>query len=142
MTGRMALALALGALAMVGCSKEVTVTWYNLGSYPMDVEMINAPVHIAEEPLGTASPAGGRIQRTLKVANDDLPEVYSWSAKGSGGDVNGSFQITKDSKRYLYIVLPSGENHWVKDKEDFQISDTRELNVDRVPIRQGELITE
>ena len=92
-----ALLVAVGFSA--GCSKQITFTVYNHGDTARNIQ-ITVPQGTMS--VGSASPDGGRIVRTLKIKNEDLPAQCNLSA---GFGASQSFTVDELTKDKLWFHI-------------------------------------
>ncbi|HHH76415.1 MAG TPA: hypothetical protein ENL03_05265 [Phycisphaerae bacterium] len=95
------LVVALLAVAgfSAGCSKQITVTVYNHGASARDIK-ITVPQGTMN--VGSASPDGGRIVRTLKIKNENLPAQCNLSA---GFGASQSFTVDELTRDKLWFHI-------------------------------------
>ena len=90
-------------LASLGCDKEVKLTFVNTTSVDRHLRL-TVPGE-GTDYIGVVSATGGKLTHKLKIDDDYLPATCSWT----GGDRNGQFTVTEDSKGKMMIAIdPTG----------------------------------
>lgn len=125
--------LVCGAAAVIGCDKQVKVTFTNVTSEPLAVEMAEGSRPMW--PIGTVAPDGGRLATKLKVDPDELPLTCSYRA----GKHAGSFTITKKTPGELWVDFRTLGEPRVRDKKTEVKEDTR-IDVKPLPVRREEVV--
>lgn len=139
MTGCL-LVLVVAAAVVGGCSKKVSVAFVNTGQQPLELSMIDAPMHIAEEPITSLAP-GGVYKRTFKLEKDELPQAFSWTAMPSTGSaIQGTFTIGEDSREHYTVILPNGPFWQAGELEEYKR--TRKVTSDPIPVGEPEMVVE
>ncbi len=118
------------AAGLTGCSKTVEVTFTNIASTPVEVQL-NGPGE-GTGLLGSMGAGGGRIFAEVKVSKSSLPAHYAWNA----GPFTGGFVISKKSPKKLWIDVGSGRG--ARDKHT-EINERKEKT--RTVITQEEVVT-
>jgi hypothetical protein len=102
------LSLLMAAGLLAGCTKDVDLTFVNVGDKSMDVQLTTP--NAGTESVGMVPPMGGKLKTTVKIPTDDLPANCAWQAN----EFNGQFTITKDTPNKLWIDIAPGR---VRDKK-------------------------
>lgn len=132
--------LAVAAGLVGGCSKKVEVAFVNTGQQPLELSMIDAPVHIAEQPITTMAP-GSVYKRTFKLEKDDLPQAFSWTAMPQAGSaIQGTFTIDEESRDHYTVILPNGPFWQAGELEEYKR--TRKVTSDPIPVGEPEMVVE
>ena len=119
--------------AAVGCEKTVEMTFVNVTSQSLRVEL-TAPGHGMRQ-VGVVGPTGGSLTYKLKFDEDFLPATCAWRA----GSQSAEFTVTDktDSKSVIYIKR-GGYIGPVRKGTEVQIE--QEIEVQEVPVRQEEVV--
>jgi hypothetical protein len=119
--------------AIVGCDKKVKLTFVNTTSQTLGIDL-TAPGE-GTRYLGVVGPVGGKLTHNLKIDKELLPATCSWRAGGQ----SDQFTVTKETKKKLYLYIePTG--HVGPVDEHTEIEKTREVEIERIPIYQEEVI--
>jgi hypothetical protein len=111
-----------------GCTKDVDLTFVNVGDKSLDVQLTTP--NEGTENVGMVPPMGGKLKTTVKIPNDELPANCAWTA----GEFNGQFSITKKTPDKLWIDIAPGR---VRDKKTTVFErkqDTHQENVEQKTI--------
>jgi len=125
----LALVLATSAIAIVGCDKEVKLSFINTTSQTRDVRLTAPGQGMAF--LGPLPGTGGRLTHKLKIDEDYLPARCSWQA----GDRSDEFVITKDSKDKLSIIIDPTGNIGPIDKRT-TVDKVDDINIEDIIVDQ------
>jgi hypothetical protein len=125
---------ALAGVFLVGCQKEVKLSFINTTSQSRELEL-SAPGH-GTMYLGRIGATGGRITHKLKIDEDYLPARCSWRA----GDRADAFVINKESRSDLRIMIdPTGNIGPIDNRTS--IEKKERTQADNIIIRQ-EMVVE
>jgi hypothetical protein len=93
----------LCASCLLGCDKQVELTFVNLTGDSLDVHLTSPEE--GREYLGVIAPMG-KLRHGLEIDKDDLPATVTWSA----GPHRGRFPVTEETQEELWIeISPLGE---------------------------------
>ncbi len=116
--------------AVAGCDKKVKITFTNITSSPVEVQL-NGPGE-GTGLLGSMGPTGGRVRTELKVSKSILPAYYTWNA----GPWSGGFSISKKTPKELWIDV--GTSRGARDKHTEILEHKEEV---RTITTQEEVVT-
>lgn len=103
--------MAVMALFVVGCEKELKMTFVNTTDQARDLR-IQSP-STGTDSWGTV-PRNGRVTQKMKFDKDTLPTSVAWQA----GDLNGSFSVDKDTKDGIIYIGEGGSTGLVSPKSE------------------------
>jgi hypothetical protein len=101
MRGRISMVVLLGGMiGMIGCDKEVKLTFVNHSPTPVDIQLRGPGTGMGF--VGRAG-AGEATKTKIKVDKDFLPARYDWQA----GAFANNFVVTEDTEDELWIHIDS-----------------------------------
>ncbi|MHC4294080.1 MAG: hypothetical protein ACYSTL_00675 [Planctomycetota bacterium] len=125
--------LPLIAIILIGCDKEVKLTFINTTSASRDLELTVPGEGI--EYLGVLGATGGRVTYKLKIDEDYLPVTCTWEA----GNRSDQFTITKESKDKMLIAIdPTGNIGPIDKRTDVRKAEEKEVK--ELIIEQHEVV--
>jgi len=123
----------LCALCLIGCDKEVKLTFVNLTPEALRVNLL-VPGEGARR-LGVVGADGGKLRHKLKLDKDLLPVTCRYRA----GRHAGSFTVTRRSEKKLWIdIRPLGPPR-VRDRHTV-VEDKTRIEIRDVPVRREEVV--
>jgi hypothetical protein len=126
-------ALLAGVCCLLGCDKEVDLTFVNLTSDSLGVAV--AVPREGRQHLGIVLPHGGKLRHELEFDKDDLP-VTCWYMVGQQ---QGQFTVTRKSPKELWIdIRPLGAPR-VRDKHT-TVNEEVQVDIKPLPVRQEEVV--
>ena len=125
-TGIIMLTIITGLTALSGCAKKVTITFTNVTSKQLDVQLVGPGDGTGV--IGTLNGLGSRVRTKLEVPRDRLPAQYVWTA----GPYTQRFTIARKSPKKLWFDVgtergPRDENTEINEhKEKTRTTETTE----------------
>ena len=120
------LTIATTLTAFTGCDKKVTITFTNITSKQLDVQLIGPGDGTGV--IGTLRGVGSRVRTEVEVPKNQLPAPYVWTA----GPYTQRFSLTRKSPEKLWFDVgtkrgPRDENTEIKEhKEETRTTETTE----------------
>jgi len=126
-TAKIAILTIVGGLtALAGCDKKVTITFTNVTSKQLDVQLIGPGDGTGV--IGTLRGLGSRVSTDIEVPKNQLPAPYVWTA----GPYTQRFSLTRKSPKNLWFDVgtrrgPRDEKTEIKEhKEETRTTETTE----------------